>query len=113
MDPDGDAGRFGSLGRPEMVFKNERTTTLIVGSRLEVAVVQIASRLVRQIASYVDEGEEVAVGQRIGIIRLGSQVDVVLPSRRDLLVMVAEGDLDPALDAIEALSEPGDETPVE
>ena len=86
------AGRFGSLGRPEMVLKNERTTTLIVGSRLEVAVVQIASRLVRQIASYVDEGEEVAVGQRIGIIRLGSQVDVVLPSRRDLLVMVAEGD---------------------
>ena len=30
-----------------------------------------------------------------------------------LKVMVAEGDLDPALDAIEALSEPGDETPVE
>jgi hypothetical protein len=30
-----------------------------------------------------------------------------------LKVMVAEGDLDPALDAIEALSEPGDDTPVE
>lgn len=30
-----------------------------------------------------------------------------------LKVMVAEGDLDSALDAIEALSEPGDETPVE
>jgi phosphatidylserine decarboxylase len=86
------AGRFGSLGRPEMVFENERTTTLIAGSRLEVAVVQIASRLVRQIASYVDEGDEVALGERIGIIRLGSQVDVVLPTRRDLSVTVSEGD---------------------
>ena len=85
-------GRFGSLRRPEMVFENERTTTLIAGSKLEVAVVQIASRLVRQIASYVREGEDVTLGQRIGIIRLGSQVDVVLPQRRDLCVLVREGD---------------------
>ena len=85
-------GRFGSLRRPEMVFQNERTTTLIVGTRLEVALVQIASRLVRQIASYVSDGDEVTLGQRIGIIRLGSQVDVVIPQRRDLCVLVAEGD---------------------
>jgi phosphatidylserine decarboxylase len=85
-------GRFGSLRRPEMVFQNERTTTLIAGRRLEVAVVQIASRLVRQIGSYVREGDEVRLGQRIGIIRLGSQVDVVIPQRRDLCVLVSEGD---------------------
>jgi phosphatidylserine decarboxylase len=85
-------GRFGSLRRPEMVFQNERTTTLIAGARLEVAVVQIASRLVRQIASYVSEGDDVKLGQRIGIIRLGSQVDVVLPQRRDLCVLVRTGD---------------------
>jgi phosphatidylserine decarboxylase len=85
-------GRFGSLRRPEMVFQNERTTTLIVGTRLEVALVQIASRLVRQIASYVCAGDEVTLGQRIGIIRRGSQVDVVIPQRRDLCVLVAEGD---------------------
>jgi len=85
-------GRFGSLRRPEMVFENERTTTLIAGGALEVAVVQIASRLVRQIVSYVREGDDVTLGQRIGIIRLGSQVDVVLPHRRDLCVLVGEGD---------------------
>jgi len=85
-------GRFGSLKRPETVFENERTTTLIAGSRLEVAVVQIASRLVRQITSYVGDGQEVNLGQRIGIIRLGSQVDVVLPQRRDLRILVGEGD---------------------
>ena len=85
-------GRFGSLRRPEMVFENERTTTLIAGGKVEVAVVQIASRLVRQIGSYVSDGDRVTLGQRIGIIRLGSQVDVVIPSRRDLCVLVSEGD---------------------
>jgi phosphatidylserine decarboxylase len=86
-------GRFGSLRRPESVFENERVTTLIGGAGgLEVAVVQIASRLVRQIASFVGEGDKVALGQRIGVIRLGSQVDLVLPARRDLSVMVGKGD---------------------
>jgi len=85
-------GRFGSLRRPDMVFQNERTTTLIAGGKLDVAVVQIASRLVRQIGSYVSDGDEVRLGQRIGIIRLGSQVDVVIPQRRDLCVLVGEGD---------------------
>ncbi len=85
-------GRFGSLRRPEMAFENERATTLIAGRKFEVAVVQIASRLVRQIASYIGEGDEVGVGQRIGAIRLGSQVDVVLPCRSDLQVLVREHD---------------------
>lgn len=86
------AGRFGSLRRPETAFENERATTLIVGPKLQVAVVQIASRLVRQITGYVREGEEVHVGQRIGAIRFGSQVDVVLPYRPDLQVMVRPND---------------------
>lgn len=86
-------GRFGSLGDPAMTFENERATTVIESpSGLQVAVVQIASRLVRQIASYVEVGERIALGQRIGIIRLGSQVDLVLPVVEGLDVLVAEGD---------------------
>lgn len=85
-------GRFGSLGRPENVYENERATTVIERGDLEIAVVQIASRLVRQIAAYVDVGEDVARGQRIGVIRLGSQVDVVLPARPDVQVSVREGE---------------------
>jgi phosphatidylserine decarboxylase len=84
-------GRFGSLGRPGMVFENERATTVIERSDLEIAVVQIASRLVRQIAAYVKPGETVSLGQRIGVIRLGSQVDVVLPARPGLAVSVEPG----------------------
>lgn len=84
-------GRFGSLGKPEMVYENERATTVIERDDLEIAMVQIASRLVRQIASYVKVGEEVALGQRVGVIRLGSQVDVVLPARPDVTVNVRAG----------------------
>lgn len=85
-------GRFGSLGRPEMVYENERATTIIERDDIEIAVVQIASRLVRQIAAYVKVGETVARGQRIGVIRLGSQVDVVLPVRPRVEIAVREGD---------------------
>jgi phosphatidylserine decarboxylase len=85
-------GRFGSLRDPENAFENERATTVIARDGLQIAVVQIASRLVRQIAGYVKEGEAVALGQRIGVIRLGSQVDVVVPRASIGEVAVAPGD---------------------
>jgi phosphatidylserine decarboxylase len=85
-------GRFGSLGRPEMVYENERATTVIEAPGLDVAVVQIASRLVRQIAGFVDVGDRVSAGQRIGVIRLGSQVDVVLPRRDGVRITVNPGE---------------------
>lgn len=86
------SGRFGSLRIAEMVFENERATTLIKGRGVDVAVVQIASRLVRQIVAKVHEGENVIVGQRIGAILLGSQVDLVIPNRTDLRLLVRVGD---------------------
>ena len=84
-------GKFGSLRLAERVFDNERATAIIDSGHLQVAIVQIASRLVRQIVSYVKVGEQVSIGQRIGAIRLGSQVDVVLPVRDDLRVSVHVG----------------------
>ena len=75
-----------------MVFENERATLLIDRGDVTIGVVQIASRLVRRIVSYVSEGEEVELGTRIGAIRFGSQVDVVLPRRDNLQVTVRPGD---------------------
>ena len=75
-----------------MALQNERATTVVEQDDLQVAVVQIASRLVRQIASFVREGEQVALGQRIGVIRLGSQVDLVVPVRSDLRIVVRPGE---------------------
>jgi phosphatidylserine decarboxylase len=85
-------GLFGSLRRPEMIFANERATLVIEHNDLQVAVVQIASRLVRRIVPYVEEGDDVVAGQRIGMIRFGSQVDLVLPVRDGLRVAAEPGD---------------------
>ena len=73
-------GLFGSLRQPEMVLQNERVTMVFEGGGGQIAVVLIASRLVRRIVTFVHDGEDVAVGQRIGMIRFGSQVDLVIPA---------------------------------
>jgi phosphatidylserine decarboxylase len=85
-------GRFASLKRMDAVFTNERATIVLEQRGLQVAVVLIASRLVRRIVSYVREGDRVALGQRIGVIRFGSQVDLVLPDREDVRVLVEPGE---------------------
>lgn len=74
-----------------MAFQNERATILIDG-RVQAAIVLIASRLVRQIATSVRPGDIVQSGQRLGMIRFGSQVDLVLPARPDLQLRVQPGD---------------------
>ena len=71
---------------------NERVTTIIDSGTFKIAVVQIASRLVRRIASYLGEGDMVQIGQRIGMIRLGSQVDVAIPEIENLRINVKPGD---------------------
>jgi len=105
-------GPFGSLRKPEAIFENERATTVIEGSGLQVAIVQIASRLVRQIALFLREGEEVALGQRLGVIRLGSQVDLVLPARDDVRITTKVGERLKAGESIVAVMEPGNTQPV-
>lgn len=91
-------GLFGSLRDPRMILGNERATTVFEQDGRQAAVVQIASRVVRQIKVFVREGEQVAAGQRIGAIRFGSQVDVVIP--RDVTLVVRPGErvrVDPTL----------------
>jgi phosphatidylserine decarboxylase len=86
------AGTFGSLRKPEMMLTNERVTTVIRDGDLEIAVVQIASRLVRRIVTFVSPGDLLDAGQRIGAIRFGSQVDLIIPARPHINVAVQAGD---------------------
>jgi len=75
-------GQFLSLRRKEALNRNERQTLLIEGDAIRIMLVQIASRLVRQIVAYVKEGQTVERGQRVGMIRFGSQVDLFMPVDR-------------------------------
>ena len=55
-----------------------------------VGIVQIASKRVRRIDSYVEQGELVKKGKWLGMIRFGSQVDVILPYHCKILVKEKE-----------------------
>lgn len=80
-----------SLRRREALTMNERALTVINNGKYSIAVVQIASRLVRAIVSYVAEGASVHKGQRIGMIRFGSQVDLLVPKLPSLQLEVKCG----------------------
>jgi phosphatidylserine decarboxylase len=86
-------GKFISLRNKEAVFQNERRLTIIDNGNLKVGVLQIASRLVRNIVSFVNEGCEVKKGDRIGIIRFGSQVDLYIPHSQTFQVSVKVGQI--------------------
>jgi phosphatidylserine decarboxylase len=58
---------------------NERNAIIVDTGHERYGVVQIAGLVARRIVSFVDEGDHMAVGQRFGLIRFGSRVDVYLP----------------------------------
>ncbi len=78
------------------IMENERTVTRIrgqcEGKRISCYVVQIASRNVSGIDSYVPVGSDVSKGQVFGMIRIGSQVDTVLTKSPGMRVKVKPGD---------------------
>lgn len=85
-------GKFISLRKDEAPFVNERFTTIIENEALIVGVVQVASRLVRCIRNYLTQEELVQAGERLGIIRLGSLVAIIVPKRESILLTVKPGD---------------------
>ncbi|MFX0202492.1 MAG: phosphatidylserine decarboxylase [Candidatus Hodarchaeota archaeon] len=84
-------GLFISLKKKEAIIKNERVFSVIDNGLFKVGIVQIASRLVRKIVPYIREGQEVTRGERIGVIRFGSQVDLILPDMPTLRIEVRPG----------------------
>ena len=76
------SGKFLSLRKKEAVDVNEKQTIIIENQKIEVGLVQIASRLVRRIESYIKEGEKLQVGTKIGMIKFGSQVDIFIPKTK-------------------------------
>jgi len=84
-------GGFPGLGKQNAEIRSQRAVILIDAGNVSVAVVQIASRFVRGIVSYVKEGQEVAIGERIGMIRFGSQVDLAVPDSVDYAIAVEPG----------------------
>jgi phosphatidylserine decarboxylase len=84
------AGKFLSADLDKASEDNERNAFVIAtDSGARIAAIQIAGLVARRIVPFAREGETVGAGQRIGMIRFGSRVDVYLPE--GTAVLVAEG----------------------
>lgn len=73
-------GRFLDASKAEASLRNERMAIRVAPpAGPEIAFVQVAGLLARRIVCDLREGQRIATGQRIGIIRFGSRVDVYCP----------------------------------
>ena len=72
--------------------KNERFIIKIKSSIGLIKIVLIAGTIARRIVPYIKKKDILNKGEKIGIIRLGSRVDLYLPNLKNLLIEVNEGD---------------------
>lgn len=64
--------------------ENNRITLEVPGSGEEILVIQIAGLIARRISCWVQEGDRLSAGQRIGLIRFGSRVEAFLPDHCEI-----------------------------
>ncbi|WP_112663040.1 phosphatidylserine decarboxylase [Microvirga flavescens] len=65
---------------------NERNSLVIETNGTKIGVVQIAGLVARRIVSFVKTGDSLGVGERFGLIRFGSRLDIYLPLSAQVLV---------------------------
>ena len=84
-------GKFLNADLDKASEENERQHILIdQGNGLLVGFTQIAGLVARRIVPFVKPGDIIAAGQRVGLIRFGSRVDVYLPQGCDSLVLLGQ-----------------------
>ena len=79
-------GQFMNAMKPESVLNNEQTLITIGAGGYDVSFKQIAGLLARRIVCNLKVGDRVERGQRIGLIKFGSRVDVLIPAEGNLKV---------------------------
>jgi phosphatidylserine decarboxylase len=82
-------GKFFNADLDKASEDNERNSLVIACGGARIGVVQIAGLVARRIVPFVREGNVVSAGERIGMIRFGSRLDVYLPE--GVTPLVAEG----------------------
>lgn len=84
-------GAFFNAALDKASEENERRAIVIETSGGDkIGVVQIAGLVARRIVTFAEEGDNVGVGQRYGLIRFGSRVDTYLPPGKGTLVAVGQ-----------------------
>jgi len=83
-------GQYLNAMNPDSADKNEQNIVTVQADGYEVTFKQIAGLLARRIVFNHVQGERVQRGQRIGLIKFGSRVDVILPIEAAIRVKVGE-----------------------
>jgi len=79
-------GRFLAAMRSRASEENEQNVIYLAAERGEIAFKQIAGWIARRVLCWKAAGDAVALGERIGMIRFGSRVDIWLPPEAEILV---------------------------
>lgn len=69
---------------------NERNAITIEGERIIVVCTQIVGILARRIVCWNKKGDRLARGERFGLIKFGSRVDLLMPKNVDILVSIGD-----------------------
>lgn len=83
-------GKFLNADLDKASEDNERNSFLLDGPSGQIAFVQIAGLIARRIVCFVSENSEIEAGERFGLIRFGSRVDVYLPEGVSLRTAVGQ-----------------------
>jgi phosphatidylserine decarboxylase len=79
-------GKYLNAMNPASAEQNEQNIVTVRGEGFEVTFKQIAGLLARRIVFLPAEGSAIGRGERVGLIKFGSRVDVVLPAEAELQV---------------------------
>jgi phosphatidylserine decarboxylase len=83
-------GRFLAAMRERASVENEQNVFTLSTEAGELVFKQIAGLIARRVVSWKKAGEKVARGERIGLVRFGSRVDLWVPKDAEILVRVGE-----------------------
>jgi phosphatidylserine decarboxylase len=83
-------GEFLNAMKPESAVRNEQTMIMVDAGAYSVSFKQIAGLLARRIVCNLKTGDRVERGQRMGLIKFGSRVDVLMPAEVNLKVRVGQ-----------------------
>ena len=84
-------GKFGHAGHPKSTKYNEHNIVVLESeSGSKIGVVQLAGRVARRIVCYPESGDFLATGERYGMIKFSSRVDIYLPETTKINVSVGQ-----------------------
>ncbi len=83
-------GKFLVASVDKASLDNEQTGMVITDGKNKVLVKQIAGLIARRIVCYAKPGDTLRMGERYGLIRFGSRVDIFLPKDADIKVKVGD-----------------------